>query len=67
MPTRCGLGVLSKRLVSIYTIPWLSRLPLHGAEWLSYLASERKTLGFTYVISVFFIIPGALLAVTSLP
>ena len=49
----------------IYTIPWLSRLPLLGAEWLSSLASEHKMLGFAYVISVFFIVPGTLLAVTS--
>lgn len=50
----------------IYSIPWLSRLPMLGAEWLSTFASEHKALGFTYVITAFFIIPGALLAATAL-
>ena len=50
----------------IYSIPWLSRLPILGAAWLSTFASEHKVLGFMYVISVFFIIPGTLLVVTAL-
>ena len=50
----------------IYSIPWLSRLPMLGAEWLSTFACEHKVLGFMYVITVFFIIPGALLAFTAL-
>ena len=50
----------------IYSMPWLSRLPMLGAQWLSTFASEHKALGFSYLISVFFIMPGTLLAATAL-
>ena len=53
-------------VVVIYSIPWLSRLPLLGAERLAAIASERKPLAFAYVVSVFFLIPAMFLGITTL-
>ncbi len=53
-------------VVIIYGIPFLAKLPIIGAEALAKVASERKILAFAYIISVFFVIPGLLLAVTGL-
>ena len=53
-------------VVVIYSIPWLGRLPLLGAENLAAIASERKPLAFAYVVSVFFLIPAMFLGITTL-
>lgn len=53
-------------VVIIFGIPFLAKLPIIGAETLAKVASERKVLAFAYIISVFFVIPGLLLAVTAL-
>ncbi len=53
-------------VVIIYGIPFLCRLPIMGAETLAKVASERKVLAFAYIIGVFFVIPGLLLAFTAL-
>ena len=53
-------------VVVIYSIPWLSRLPLLGAERLAAIASERKVLAFVYVVGVFFLIPAMFLGITTL-
>ena len=47
-------------VVVIYSIPWLRRIPLAGAEWIARLGSERKGLAVAYILSVFFGVPGAL-------
>ena len=53
-------------VVIIFGIPFLAKLPIIGAETLAKVASERKVLAFAYIICVFFVIPGLLLAVTAL-
>ncbi|MEM9218054.1 MAG: Na/Pi symporter [Cyanobacteria bacterium P01_F01_bin.150] len=53
-------------VVLIYSIPFLCRLPLRGAETLAAVAAERKYLAFLYILSVFFVIPGLLLGWTAL-
>ena len=53
-------------VVVIYGLPFLARLPLVGAEMLAAVASERKSLAFAYIVSVFFLVPGVLLGVTSI-
>ena len=47
-------------VIVIYSIPWLRRIPMAGAEWIARLGSERKGLAVAYILSVFFGIPGAL-------
>ena len=47
-------------VIVIYSIPWLRRIPIAGAEWIARIGSERKSLAIGYVLSVFFVIPGAL-------
>lgn len=53
-------------VVIIYGIPFLCKLPLLGAETLAEVASNRKSLAFGYIITVFFLIPGLLLGITAL-
>ncbi len=48
-------------VVVIYGIPFLCSLPIHGAETLARVASERKALALAYIIGTFFVIPGLLL------
>ena len=47
-------------VVVIYGIPWLRGIPIAGAEWIARLGSERKGLAVSYILSVFFGVPGAL-------
>ena len=51
-------------VIVIYGIPFLCRLPILSAETLAAVSSERKYIGFAYVIGVFFVIPGILLGAT---
>ncbi|NER39751.1 MAG: Na/Pi cotransporter family protein [Oscillatoria sp. SIO1A7] len=53
-------------VVIIYSIPFLCRLPIVGAETLAAVACERKYLAFAYIIFVFFLLPGILLVVTAI-
>ena len=53
-------------VVIIYSVPFLCRLPLQGAETLATVATERKYLAFLYIIGVFFVVPGLLLGFTAL-
>ena len=53
-------------VVVIYSIPWLGRIPLLGAENLAAIASERKPLAFAYVVGVFFLVPAMFLGITTL-
>lgn len=50
----------------IYSIPLLRELPLRGAEWLAELGSRRKVFAASWVVGVFLLLPGALIAATSL-
>lgn len=52
--------------IIIYGIPLLRRLPLVSAETLAAVASKRKYLAFTYIVGVFFAIPGILLGASAL-
>ena len=47
-------------VVLIYSIPWLRRIPMAGAEWIARLGSQRKGLAVAYILSVFFGVPGVL-------
>ncbi|CAM2063722.1 Na/Pi cotransporter family protein [Sulfidibacter corallicola] len=55
------LGVLF-----IYGIPFLRQLPLMGAEMLAGQAAERKSVAFAYVVTVFFLLPGMCMWITSI-
>jgi len=45
-------------VIVIYGIPFLREIPIKGAEWLARIGSERKLYALTYVLSVFFVVPG---------
>ena len=45
-------------VIVIYGIPFLREIPIKGAEWLARVGSERKLYALTYVLSVFFVVPG---------
>ncbi len=47
-------------VIVVYSIPWLREVPIAGAEWIARLGSERKGLAISYILSVFFGVPGAL-------
>ncbi len=47
-------------VIVIYSIPWLREIPIAGAEWIARLGSERKGLAISYILAVFFGVPGAL-------
>jgi len=51
-------------VILIYNIPFLYPLPMLSAQTLAAVASERKFIVFVYIIGVFFLIPGILLAAT---
>ena len=51
--------------IIIFGIPILNNLPILGAEALASVASERQYLAFIYIITVFFLIPAILLALTT--
>lgn len=50
----------------IFSVPFLRDLPIRGAEWLGYLASERKIWAVAWVVGVFFILPALLIGATLL-
>ncbi|MGJ8655043.1 MAG: Na/Pi symporter [Akkermansiaceae bacterium] len=51
-------------VVIIFGIPFLRELPLIAADWLAKIASEKKIYALVYVVGVFFVIPGALIAIS---
>jgi len=53
-------------VILIYNIPFLYPLPMLSAQTLAAVASERKFIAFVYIIGVFFLIPGILLAATAM-
>lgn len=53
-------------VIVIYGIPFLCRLPVVCAENLAAVASEKKSIAFAYILGVFFVIPGILLATTAI-
>lgn len=55
------LGVLV-----IYGLPFLRFFPVTAAEWLGAKAAENKTMALGYIVSVFFVVPGACLAISNL-
>ncbi len=48
----------------IYGVPWLRNLPLKGADWISDLALKNKAIAGGYLLSVFIVIPGLIVAFT---
>ncbi|MDC0609384.1 Na/Pi symporter [Vibrio sp.] len=50
--------------VLIYGVPFLRNLPLKGAELISEMAVKNKAVVFIYLLSVFLILPGVILALT---
>lgn len=53
-------------VVIIFGLPFLRYLPVHAAEWLGETAAENKLIALAYILGVFFVIPGLLLAATSI-
>ena len=53
-------------VVVIFGIRLLRELPVLGAETLARVATERKSIALAYVLGVFFVIPGILIAITSM-
>ncbi|MGB5592920.1 MAG: Na/Pi symporter [Crocosphaera sp.] len=53
-------------VIVIYGIPFLRNLPILGAKNLANIASEKKYIALLYIITVFFFLPGILLAITSI-
>jgi solute carrier family 34 (sodium-dependent phosphate cotransporter) len=49
----------------IYGLPFLRAIPLRAARWLAELAERRRLLAISYILSVFFVVPGLLLYATS--
>ncbi len=49
----------------IFGLPFLRSIPLICAEYLSEVAAHRKSLAFAYILSVFFVIPGIIMLLTS--
>jgi len=52
-------------VVIIYGLPFLRNIPIICAEKLAVIAAEKKVYALVYVIGTFFIIPGALIAISS--
>lgn len=50
----------------IFGIPFLREIPLKASSKLAEVGAERKSLALGYVIGVFFVVPGILVALTSL-
>ncbi len=53
-------------VIIIYGISFLRNLPILGAKTLANIASEKKYIALLYIITVFFLLPGILLAITSI-
>lgn len=49
--------------VLIYGIPFLRKLPFNGAKLLAEVTAHRKWVAIVYTLSVFFIIPGLIVAI----
>ncbi len=50
--------------IFIYGIPFLREIPLKGADYISDMAVKNKSVVAAYLLSVFLIIPGAILALS---
>ncbi len=50
----------------IYGLPFLRYIPVHSAEWLGATAAQNKLVALTYILGVFFLIPGLCLTVSSM-
>lgn len=53
-------------VVLIYGLPFTRFLPVQAAEWLGKLAAEKKIIALAYIVGVFFLVPGLLIAATTL-
>jgi sodium-dependent phosphate cotransporter len=53
-------------VIVIYGIPWLRRIPLICAEWLSGMTVKRKSFAVVYVVGAFFVAPAALVGLSML-
>ncbi|MDN3555509.1 Na/Pi symporter [Halomonas maura] len=51
-------------VVLIYGVPFLRRIPLVLCEGLATLSAERKVYGLSYILAVFFVVPGGLIVFT---
>ncbi|GAD90421.1 sodium dependent phosphate transporter [Vibrio halioticoli NBRC 102217] len=51
--------------VFIFGIPFLRELPLKGADWISTMAIKNKAVVAGYLIAVFVLMPGTVIALTS--
>ncbi len=46
-------------ILLFYPVPFMREIPIRGAEMLADVASRRKTVVFVYMITIFFLLPGA--------
>ncbi len=53
-------------VVVIYSIPFLRKIPLAGAEWIAELGSQRKMLAVAYTLGTFFGIPALFIGAQTL-
>jgi sodium-dependent phosphate cotransporter len=53
-------------VIVIYGIPYLRELPLKAAEIFAAIASERKSLAFAYIVTVFFFMPSMFMGISIL-
>ena len=53
-------------VIFIFGMPVLRNIPLHCADWLANLATERKSLALAYIVAVFFLVPGLLVGISSM-
>ncbi|AEH33960.1 Na/Pi cotransporter family protein [Vibrio anguillarum] len=51
--------------VLIYGVPFLRELPIKGAEMIAEMAAKNKSVVAVYLLSVFIILPGGILALTA--
>ncbi len=51
-------------VIVIWNISFLRELPLRAAAWLAEIASQRKVIALAYILGVFFVVPGLLLALS---
>ncbi|MDQ2193902.1 MULTISPECIES: Na/Pi symporter [unclassified Vibrio] len=51
--------------VLIYGVPFLRELPIKGAEMIAEMATKNKSVVAVYLLSVFIILPGGILALTA--
>lgn len=53
-------------VIVIYGVPFLRPLPVNAALWMGDKVAEHKSLALVYILTVFFLVPGLCLGISSL-